>query len=437
MKLKKLTALCLAGIMAIGILAGCSKTEETKTENGQEKITIRLLTRMAGTSPQVGIYNDIIDEFKAMYPEVEIVDDSKGDDDSFNNILKTDMASGTMANIFRIQGVANLSDYIDQGYLLDVTPYLKADDAWNHFTEGSVSYYEVPGKDGVYGVPCEAGLIGVYYNERIFTEAGIESFPETWSELLIAIEKIKEIDVTPIAMGAKTSYMAGHLHNNIFYKYMGTEAAKKLGNRELAWNDPDVVQSLQYVKDLNDMGAFSDGAAGLSDDVVKTDFQNGDAAMMITGPWNITSFNNPETCPEAGNIKLAKFPYFDEKPEFKDEDMQVISPYMINGKLEGRELELTMELVKMLTGKAAAERFANETAQLIPRTDIEVDKTIVDPLFTQNVDFCATSTGVAVDVFDFDSVTSMQDRTRNSIVSMFTGASAQEAANEIQAEVDK
>ena len=110
---------------------------------------------------------------------------------------------------------------------------------------------------------------------------------------------------------------------------------------------------------------------------------------------------------------------------------------MINGKLEGRELELTMELVKMLTGKAAAERFANETAQLIPRTDIEVDKTIVDPLFTQNVDFCATSTGVAVDVFDFDSVTSMQDRTRNSIVSMFTGASAQEAANEIQAEVDK
>ena len=435
--MKKLTALLLSGILAVGILAGCSAQEETKATEASEKVTIRLLTRMAGTSPQVGIYNDIIEEFKALHPEVEIIDDSKGDDDSFNNILKTDMASGTMANIFRIQGVANLSDYIDQGYLLDVAPYLDGDSDWNKFTEGALHYYQVPDKEGIYGVPCEAGLIGVYYNERLFKEAGIESFPETWSEFITAIEKLKEIDITPIAMGAKTSYMAGHLHNNIFYKYMGTEAAKLLGNRELSWDDEAVVQSLQYVKDLNDMGAFSKGAAGLSDDVVKTDFQNGEAAMMITGPWNITSFNDTETCPEAGNIQLAKFPYFDEKPEFKDEDMQVISPYMINGKLTGEELELTMELVKMLTSKEAAERFANETAQLIPRTDIEVDEEMVDPLFTKNVDLCATSTGVAVDVFDFDSITSMQDRTRNSIVSMFTGASAKDAAKEIQDEVNK
>lgn len=430
---KRILAVALACTTIAGLAAGCGSNEKES-----DKIKIRLLTRMAGTSPQVQIYKDILDEFQEKHPEVEIVDDSQGDDGSFNNILKTDMSSGTMANIFRIQGVANLEKYIDEGYLLDFSPYLEEDAEWGGgFTEGSLNYYKVPGKDGIYGIPCESGLIGVYYNERIFKECGIDKFPATWTEFLDAIDKINAKDYTPIAMGAKTSYMAGHLHDLIFYRWMGTEAAKLLGNRELKWTDSDVVQTLEFVKELNDRHAFTDGVVGLSDDIVKADFQNGKAAMMITGPWNITSFKNPDECPEAENIQLAKFPYFEEKPEFKNEDMQVISPYMVNGKLEGKELELTLELVKMLTNKEAAERFANETSQLIPRTDIEVDETKVDPLFTKNVELCAESTGVAVDVFDFDPLASIQDRTRNSIVSMFTGTSAEDAAKEIQAEVDK
>lgn len=101
-----------------------------------DKITIRLLTRMAGTTAQVDIYNDILDEFKEKHPEVTIVDDSQGDESAFNNILSTDIASGTMANIFRIQGVANLSEYIDNGLILDVQPYLDEDPEWGGgFTE--------------------------------------------------------------------------------------------------------------------------------------------------------------------------------------------------------------------------------------------------------------------------------------------------------------
>lgn len=52
-----------------------------------------------------------------------------------------------MANIFRIQGVANLSEYIDNGLILDVQPYLDEDPEWGGgFTEGALSYYQVPGK---------------------------------------------------------------------------------------------------------------------------------------------------------------------------------------------------------------------------------------------------------------------------------------------------
>ncbi len=438
MKIKKVMALTLAGVLSLSMLTACgSKTDSAGKELSDEKVTIRLLTRMAGTSTQVGIYNDIINEFKSKHPEVTIIDDSQGDESAFNNILTTDIASGTMANIFRIQGVANLSDYIDNGLLLNLQPYLDADKEWSGgFTEGSLSYYQVPGHEGTYAIPMESGLIGVYYNEMLFKKAGIEKFPETWEQLLDAIAKLKENGIIPIAMGAQSTYMAGHLHDQIFYKWMGTEAAKLLGNREMKWTDEGVVQTLQFEKDLIDAGAFDPSAAGITDNIALTQFQQGEAAMVITGPWNISTFTDKSATPVSDNVKVAKFPYFEEKPEFKNQDMQILSPYMVSGKLEGKELDLTIELLKMLTGKEAAKRFAEEAAFLIPRTDLDLDKSKCTDLFMQNVEIGGTSEGIGVDVFDFDPLTSMQDRTRNSIVSLFTGASAQDAAAVIQAEID-
>lgn len=438
MKIKKVMALTLAGVLSLSMLTACGpKTDSAGKELSDEKFTIRLLTRMAGTSTQVGIYNDIINEFKSKHPEVTIIDDSQGDESAFNNILTTDIASGTMANIFRIQGVANLSDYIDNGLLLNLQPYLDADKEWSGgFTEGSLSYYQVPGHEGTYAIPMESGLIGVYYNEMLFKKAGIDKFPETWEQLLDAIAKLKENGIIPIAMGAQSTYMAGHLHDQIFYKWMGTEAAKLLGNREMKWTDDGVVQTLQFEKDLIDAGAFDPSAAGITDNIALTQFQQGEAAMVITGPWNISTFTDKSATPVSDNVKVAKFPYFEEKPEFKNQDMQILSPYMVSGKLEGKELDLTIELLKMLTGKEAAKRFAEEAAFLIPRTDLDLDKSKCTDLFMQNVEIGGTSEGIGVDVFDFDPLTSMQDRTRNSIVSLFTGASAQEAAAVIQAEID-
>lgn len=439
--IKKLLAFAITGVMALSVLTACTKKAENNTDTAKtdsnDKVQIRLLTRMAGESKQVQIYKGIIDEFKAKHPEVEIIDDSQGDEGAFNNILSTDIASGKMANIFRIQGVANLSKYIDNGLILNVEPLLKADPEWGSgFTEGALAYYKVPGKDGVYAIPMESGLIGVYYNEALFKAAGVDKFPETWDDFLGTIKKLRDSGVTPIALGEQTTYMGGHLHDQIFYKYLGTDAAKLLGNRQKKWTDPDVVQTLQFIKDLIDAQAFDPDAAGLSDDVVMTQFRQGQVAMVITGPWNIAKFSDEAETPVAKDIKLAKFPYFKDKPEFKDDDMQVLSPYMISGKLEGKELELTVELVKMLTSKEATKKFAEESGFLIPRKDVELDSSKVSFLFSESVKLGATSKGIGVDIFDFDPVTSMQDRTRNSILSIFLGSTPEEAAKEIQAEID-
>lgn len=138
----------------------------------------------------------------------------------------------------------------------------------------------------------------------------------------------------------------------------------------------------------------------------------------------------------ADDVEVANFPYFEEKPEFKDENMQTLGSLMVSGQLEGEELDLTMEIIKDLTNKDAAKRFAEEAGVLIPRTDITLDESKVSHLLVDNMKLTENTTGVGVDVFDFDPIPSMMDRTRNSIVSMFINATPEEAAAEIQAEID-
>ena len=64
-------------VLALGttLLAGCGNggsEKNAKAENGEgDKVTIRILTRIAGTSKQTQIYNEILDEFKEKHPEVE------------------------------------------------------------------------------------------------------------------------------------------------------------------------------------------------------------------------------------------------------------------------------------------------------------------------------------------------------------------------------
>ena len=90
-----------------------------------------------------------------------------------------------------------------------------------------------------------------------------------------------------------------------------------------------MVETLQFVKDLIDAGAFDPNAAGLTDEMALTQFREGQAAMVLTGLWNSDSFLDETLTPVSDQIETANFPYFEEKPEFKNENMQTIGSYMI------------------------------------------------------------------------------------------------------------
>ncbi|NMB12188.1 MAG: ABC transporter substrate-binding protein, partial [Firmicutes bacterium] len=66
--MKRISCLLVLTLILVGVL--------TANALAQAKIEISLLTRMAGTTPQVDIFKDILEEFAAKYPDVVIIDQS-------------------------------------------------------------------------------------------------------------------------------------------------------------------------------------------------------------------------------------------------------------------------------------------------------------------------------------------------------------------------
>ncbi|MBR3770728.1 MAG: extracellular solute-binding protein, partial [Clostridium sp.] len=52
-----------------------------------------------------------------------------------------------------------------------------------------------------------------------------------------------------------------------------------------SYSEADFLKSAEAIKELVDMGAFIEGAAGLSNDEASAEFYRGNAAMYFTGSW--------------------------------------------------------------------------------------------------------------------------------------------------------
>ena len=79
------------------------------------------------------------------------------------------------------------------GYLLPIDQYVKDWDEWSQYSESSTQ--GAKGMDGkLYGVPFGTDTRGIYFNKKIFEQAGLPTDwqPKNWDEILSAARTIKE-----------------------------------------------------------------------------------------------------------------------------------------------------------------------------------------------------------------------------------------------------
>ena len=148
---------------------------------------------------QVALWQGLADEYMAAHPNVTI-EITALENEAFKTKLTTVMQSNDPPDIFQSWGGGVMNEYAEAGLLKDITADLAADGWGDTFAAGALGLYAYNGVN--YGVPCDAGIVGFWYNTDLFAQAGIDAPPATWDELAADIQLLKDAGITPIAVGA-------------------------------------------------------------------------------------------------------------------------------------------------------------------------------------------------------------------------------------------
>jgi raffinose/stachyose/melibiose transport system substrate-binding protein len=172
----------------------------------QENVTVRWWTIYTTPPELTALAETLAAEFMAANPGVTI-EITHLENEAFKERLATVMQAGDPPDIFQSWGGGVLWNYAEAGLLRDISPELTADNnAWKDSFSAQAALDLYGYADAYYGVPLNFGAVGIWYNKRLFAEAGIEAVPATWEEFLAAVQALKDAGITPIALGARDKW---------------------------------------------------------------------------------------------------------------------------------------------------------------------------------------------------------------------------------------
>lgn len=314
--MKRIHKTAIAAILGMILLfTGCLHPQpEDPNDIGSETVTvIPVMLRMDGeTGNQPD--KELVDAFNEAYAgkyRVE-VDWYVGEEAGYRERIKLLNATDQLPAVFTDVGV--LPDFyrllVENDRLVNIRPYLEADDHWSvSFPDYILS--SCTEKDGaMYLVPITSPvfLSGVFYNKTIFSEAGIEEFPETWEDFFRDCEAIKNKGYIPLGLHTTgtawttmlfaTAYMGRNADGFAFLEQQYPEN----------YNTPAMYDMLEMTKQLFAYGS-ENAIDGDYDDAYR-DFIEGKVAMFPNGQWMIAGLYD-ETLVDASfadNLGFALFP---------------------------------------------------------------------------------------------------------------------------------
>lgn len=271
----------LVALMAVAVLLITS----ISFVGAQEPVTIRWWTIYTTPQELPALAEELAAEYMAMYPEVTI-EITHLENEAFKERLATVMQAGDPPDIFQSWGGGVLWNYAEAGLLRDITPDLTADNsAWkdSFSAQSALDLYSYDGK--YYGVPLTFGAVGMWYNTRLFAEAGIAEVPATWDEFLAAVQALKDAGITPIALGARDKWPSHFWWVYLAIREGGQANFEAAYNREGSFADAPFVAAGERLLELAALEPFQTDFMAMGYGQAAGLVGNGEAAMELMGQW--------------------------------------------------------------------------------------------------------------------------------------------------------
>ncbi|WP_130800289.1 ABC transporter substrate-binding protein, partial [Streptomyces otsuchiensis] len=293
--------------------------------------------------------------------------------ENYQERMRTAMGTPNAPDIFFNWGGGSISDFVEQDMLVDLTGILDSDpDFKDAFIPSILDSGAV--NNSHYGIPMRGVQpVILFYNTELFDQIGAGP-PETWDDMLAAVDAFLDEGVTPIALGASDSWTSMMWLEYLLDREGGPMLWQRIqGGESEAWGDPAVVAMAETTHELIDTGAF--GPNFLSTDYVNdgasTFFAQGRAAMHLMGSWEYA--NQLENQPEFAENSLgyATFPVIEDGSG--DAGGVVGNPtnyWSVNSNVQDERLDAAVEFMK-LAGSEEYARALVENGDVPATTGVE------------------------------------------------------------------
>jgi raffinose/stachyose/melibiose transport system substrate-binding protein len=218
--------------------------------------------------------------------------------------IAAEMQSGNPPDLFQSWGGGTLAEQVEAGLVRPIDDEIA--DVVDSINPAGLSMTNVDGAQ--YGLPYNLGVVGMWYNKDLFTQAGIDGPPATWDELLADVQTLKDAGITPISIGAGDKWPA-----MFWWAYLavriGGQAALQEAITTGNWSGPAFVQAGELLKQLVDLEPFQEGALAATHPDQQGTFGNGLAAMELQGQWAAGAQRSESESGEGIGEALGWFPF--------------------------------------------------------------------------------------------------------------------------------
>ncbi|WP_405799820.1 extracellular solute-binding protein [Streptomyces sp. NBC_01506] len=293
-----ITATALVATLALAATA-CGGDEEStggKSSSGELTGTVTWWdTSTVGSEDKV--FKKLAEDFEAKHKGVDVKYVNVPFGEAQNKFKNAAQSNSGAPDVIRSE-VAWTPEFADLGYLapLDGTAALKDE---KDFVPQAAASTKYDGK--TYAVPQVIDSLGIFYNKKIFKDAGVE-VPTTIDELKTVSKTIKD----------KTGKTGMYLRGDDAYWFLsflygeGGDLVDAKG-KTVTVDSPAGVKAMEVVKDLVDSGAAkTDATDGWEN--MQAAFKDGDVAMMINGPWAIADTYAGPQFKDKANLGVAPVP---------------------------------------------------------------------------------------------------------------------------------
>lgn len=274
--------LALSGLTALSVslTAACGGGGSGSGSAADGKVTFAWWN-IATTEPGKSLFPQISSAFTTAHPNITINTTSL-ENEAFKSKLTANTSSGKLPDVFQTWGGGVLRQQIDAGLVEDLTEEF----GWSSdLTPVSLQAYQFEGR--TYGVPYDVGMVGFWYNKKLFAQAGITAPPATWAEFLEDVKKLKAAGVTPIALAGKEKWPGHYYWAYLAMRVAGLPALQQAATTK-DFTGAGFVQAGTHLKELVDLQPFQTGFLGAGYSAPggqAATMGNGKAAMELMGQW--------------------------------------------------------------------------------------------------------------------------------------------------------